>query len=266
MRTVHATRLRDAIYGQAVGDALGVPYEFLGRGTFEFEGMTGGGSHGCKAGTFSDDTSMTLATCDSLRELGRVDVDDMRERFIRWWRRGDYTPDGVCFDIGNTTSTALRCGHGGEGIWDNGNGSLMRISPLAFVDATDEEIRAVSAITHAHEISCQACVDFVHILREAAERPETLRASLVERFASTSESDLSTGGYVLGTLEAALWCFARTTSYRDCVVTAVMLGEDTDTTADVAGALAGAYYGLESIPVEWFDALRAKTLIESCLF
>ena len=71
---------------------------------------------------------------------------------------------------------------------------------------------------------------------------------------------------MLGTLEAALWCFARTTSYRDCVVTAVMLGEDTDTTADVAGALAGAYYGLESIPVEWFDALRAKTLIESCLF
>ena len=156
--------LRDCVYGQAVGDALGVPYEFLSRGTFECKGMVGHGSHDQPAGTWSDDTSMALATCDSIRATGRVDVRDMRERFVRWYREGAYTVSGL-FDIGGTTADALSSGRGRAGERDNGNGSLMRILPLAFTGATDDEVRAVSAITHAHATSCEACVRMVHVAR-----------------------------------------------------------------------------------------------------
>ena len=137
----HSPTLRDCVYGQAVGDALGVPYEFRARGTFECTGMVGHGSHNQPAGTWSDDTSMALATCDSIRATGRVDVRDMRERFVRWYREGAYTVSGL-FDIGGTTADALSSGRGRAGERDNGNGSLMRILPLAFTGATDDEVRA----------------------------------------------------------------------------------------------------------------------------
>ncbi|MDO4539091.1 MAG: ADP-ribosylglycohydrolase family protein, partial [Coriobacteriales bacterium] len=162
-------KLRDAVYGAAVGDALGVPFEFKARGSFVCEDMIGFGTHGRPAGTWSDDSAMLLACCDSLRVCGRVDVDDMRARFCAWFNDGAYTPDGVVFDYGGTTAGALRSGVGKSGERDNGNGSLMRIAPMAFVDASDEEIRAVSAITHAHELSCGICVDFVGWLRAMAE-------------------------------------------------------------------------------------------------
>lgn len=159
------TTLRDCIYGLAVGDALGVPYEFMPRGTFECTDMIGYGAHGQPAGTWSDDTSMTLATCDSIRELGHIDTADMRSKFVSWIARGKYTIDGV-FDYGDTTARALHSGKGGSSERDNGNGSLMRIAPLAFTDATDEEICEVSAITHAHRTSTDACVIFVELMRD----------------------------------------------------------------------------------------------------
>lgn len=124
--------VRDCIYGQAVGDALGVPFEFRGRDTFECTGMVGFGTHGQPAGTWSDDTSMALAICDSYRELGCIDTDDIRTRFLAWYRDGAYTCDGL-FDIGNATARALIAGHGLSGERDNGNGSLMRTVPLAFL-------------------------------------------------------------------------------------------------------------------------------------
>ena len=160
MRPVFFT-LRDAVYGAAVGDALGVPYEFQGRGSFDCTGMASGGAHGRPAGTFSDDTSMMLATCDSIRERIHVDTRDMRRRFEAWMRDGAYTADGIVFDVGNTVATALSEGRGCEGERSNGNGSLMRIAPLAYTAADDDEVRAVSAITHAHRISTESCVCFV---------------------------------------------------------------------------------------------------------
>lgn len=111
------TTLRDCIYGLAVGDALGVPYEFRPRGTFECTDMIGYGTHGQPAGTWSDDTSMTLATCDSIRELGHIDTADMRDKFVSWIARGEYTIDGV-FDYGGTTARALHTGKGGSGERD----------------------------------------------------------------------------------------------------------------------------------------------------
>ena len=260
-----ATTLRDCVYGLAVGDALGVPYEFRGRDTFECSGMVGHGTHDQPAGTWSDDTSMTLATCDSIREKGRIDVDDIRERFVAWYTHDAYTCDRL-FDIGGATSRALSTGRGCAGERDNGNGSLMRIVPLAFV-ANDNEVRAVSAITHAHPTSTEACVRMVHVARGLISGENAWQEAVSEGIDPEKPRDaIASGGYVLHTFEAALWCLANTRSYRDCVLTAVNLGSDTDTTGAVAGALAGIVYGIDGIPQEWLDELRGKDVIESCLF
>lgn len=216
--------LRDCVYGQAVGDALGVPYEFRARGTFGCTGMAGHGSHDQPAGTWSDDTSMALATCDSIRATGR----------------------------------------GRTGERDNGNGSLMRILPLAFAGATGDEVHAVSAITHAHATSCEACVRMVRVARRliAGEGPRDVAGD----FVGVPASQIRSGGFVLDTERAALWRLANTSSYAECVLAAVNLGDDTDTTAAVAGGLAGIVYGMEGIPSEWLDALLGKATIDACLF
>ena len=269
--------LRDAVYGAAVGDALGGPYEFKNRDTFECTDMVGGGSHGQPAGTFSDDTSMMLALCDSMRVRGRVDVRDMRKRFKDWIDNGAYAVDGIVFDYGNATATALREGRGCTGERSNGNGSLMRIAPLAYTNADDDEVREASAITHAHRISTESCVCFVKLVRNLISGnafEDSLRFSIPESEDFSFLSDvvdlprdrIRSGGYVIDTLAAAIWCFANTDTYADCVLTAVNLGRDTDTTACVAGALAGAVYGYDAIPVEWIDTLRGKDIIEACLF
>jgi ADP-ribosylglycohydrolase len=259
-------KLADAVYGEAVGDALGVPFEFLGRGSFTCEDMVGYGSHNKPAGTWSDDTSMTLALCDSIRALGRIDTEDIRRRFCAWYRRGKYTVDGT-FDVGSATRRSLELGHGVSGNRDNGNGSLMRTVPLAFTDASDDEIRAVSAITHAHHVSTDACVAMVHIARRLVAGEE--KHDAVGKYASLAdceENEIGSSGFVKDTFKASIWCLLTTNSYKDCVLRAVNLGEDTDTTAAVAGALAGILYGRDAIPAEWMDTLRGKKIIESCLF
>lgn len=257
--------IRDCVYGQAVGDALGVPFEFRGRDTFECTGMVGFGTHGQPAGTWSDDTSMTLAICDSYRELGRIDTDDIRTRFLAWYRDGAYTCDGL-FDIGNATAQALIAGHGLSSERDNGNGSLMRTVPLAFFNVTDDAVRAVSAITHAHQTSTEACVRMVHVAHALVGGMSVGDAVAMGGVdAGKPRGSISSGGYVLHTYEAALWCLANTSSYAECVLTAVNLGDDTDTTAAVAGALAGIVYSIDGIPSSWVDALRGKDVIEACL-
>lgn len=251
------------MYGQAVGDALGVPYEFQARGSFVCRGMVGYGTHEQPAGTWSDDTSMALATCDSIRETGGVHVRDMCERFVRWYREGAYTIDGL-FDVGITTARALSQGYGCRGERDNGNGSLMRILPLAFTDADDNAVWKVSAITHAHETYCNACANMVITARRliGGASPADIAGALV----GVPEDDVRSGGYVLDTYRASLWCLVNTSSYEECVLRAVNLGDDTDTTAAVAGGLAGIVYGMDAIPDEWLETLRGKDLIESCLF
>ena len=193
--------LRDCVYGQAVADALGVPYEFRLRGSFRCTDMVGYGSHNQPAGTWSDDASMTLAICDGYRELWRIDVDDIRGRFVRWYREDAYTVDGL-FDIGNATREALERGHGLAGEWDNGNGSLMRTVPLAFTDATDDEVRAVSSITHTHSTSTEACVAMVHVARDliAGASP----ADVASDVAARPVDEISSGGFVRHTFDASL--------------------------------------------------------------
>ena len=249
--------LRDMVYGFAVGDALGVPFEFYLGGTFHCTGMVGYGTWGQPPGTWSDDTSMLLATCDSIRETGRIDPKDMRKRFRRWVRHGEYTAGGEVFDIGSTTRRALWAGHGMKGIYDNGNGSLMRILPLAFVPHTKADIDAVSSITHAHKQSCLCCrtlVEMAKYMMDTGQIPDWRCA------------EVCPSGYVVDTLNAALYCLKNAHSYAETVLMAVNLGGDTDTIAAISGGLAGILYGYDAIPTEWIKTLKNKELIDVCLF
>ena len=248
----------DCALGMAVGDALGVPFESRQRGTFRCEGMSGFGSHRQPAGTWSDDTSMALALCDSYRELGRVDADDVRERFRAWLREGAYTADGTVFDCGVTTGHALRTGTGQDGTGDLGNGSLMRCLPMAFMDCTEADVRRVSAITHAARDCSDACVRMVRYAREV------LRTG--HAGSESGDEPGRSGGFVWDTYQAAIWCLEHTGSYRECMLEAVNLGGDTDTTACVAGGLAGILYGSVEIPAAWLEALRGREVIDASLF
>lgn len=267
----------DAIYGLAIGDALGVPYEFRGRGSFECAEMVGNGTHGQPAGTWSDDTSMTICTAKSLKDNnGAVDIGDITDNFLAWAHDEKFTCNGDLFDIGIATHRALDTGVPQTGVRSNGNGSLMRILPLAFTDCTDEEIRKVSAITHGHKISMQACVIYVHVARRLL-AGETIREIIPTlqydapfdrlcKIDQMDEDDISSGGYVVHTLEASLWVLAKYGTFEDAVLAAVNLGDDTDTTGAVAGGLAGIVYGMESdFAKECMKALRNKELIAACL-
>lgn len=271
-------RLKSIVYGAAVGDALGVPFEGMARGTFTCTHMVSGYRQGMPAGTFSDDTALMLATCDSIKAYGgAIQLKDMAARFHNWLYDGAYTPDGAAFGIGRTCATAIGRGRGCDDEMSNGNGSLMRIAPLALTTASDREIAEVSAITHAHPVSMQACVAFVGILRDVLRKtnlstaikrniPDDGRFAFLDGIEKRGRDEIRSSGFVLHTLEAALWCNLKTDSYAECVLLAVNLGGDTDTTASVAGALAGARYGFNAIPEEWREALRAKDVIDACLF
>jgi ADP-ribosylglycohydrolase len=280
------------LFGVAVGDALGVPVEFRPRGSFHVAGMRGYGTHSQPPGTWSDDTSLTLCLVDSLSRS--FAPDDIARNFIKWYDEGAFTAHGEAFDIGISTAKAinrLKAGvapgkAGCTGVSENGNGSLMRIAPLVFYLAEKPEAdrlkitKIVSGITHAHPWSVAACYIYLEYLRKLALGMEK-RAAYVElrgdfsdghpcidadtlgKFARILRSDISalpesgikSGGFVIDTLEAAFWCFLTTDGYRDAVLKAVNLGEDTDTTAAVTGALAGLAYGIKAIPAVWLERL-----------
>lgn len=284
------------ILGVAVGDALGVPVEFKKRGTFYVTDMQGYGTHDQPSGTWSDDTSLTLALADGLLP-DEVNLEGIAYRFTDWYDDAAYTPHGKVFDVGNATAEAIKRlkkgvapeKAGGTGERDNGNGSLMRIAPLTFymfgIREAEERfriVRDVSSLTHAHEWSVAACYIYVEMLNKLrmGRKKKAAYAELREDFARgvpfiskaalgkfvrILENDISTlpeeeirsSGFVIDTLEAAFWCFMTTDNYKDAVLKAVNLGDDTDTTGAVTGALAGLAYGLDSIPQEWREQLAA---------
>lgn len=313
--TMRKERIRAMIYGHAVGDALGVPVEFSSREQRKkdpVKAMWGEGTYNMPAGSWSDDTSMTLCLLESLNRLGRLDYDDIMKNFVRWMDGQEFTPTGVVFDVGNTSMASIRrytggmeplvCG--GRGIRDNGNGSLMRIAPMVIFceehggltlnDEMVEKIHAVSALTHAHPRSQAACVIFVatalrllagepisqaieqgvqetHRLYQdkPAHREELLNAYHrllnLSAFRRLPEEAIKSSGYVVDTLEAVSWCLLHSDSYRECVLRAVNLGEDTDTVAAIAGSLAGIIYDYEAIPSAWVQALKGREQIENAL-
>lgn len=309
-------KTEDLILGVAAGDAMGFPVQFFKREQAKQAGLTkmlGHWSGKYPAGTWSDDTSLTLALAESLGERDSIDYDDIMRRFLLWLEGGSYTPRGKTFDIGQTCFFAierfkkglppLECG--GQKEKECGNGSLMRISPLVFYiqkkfgkGAFDnhqsfEIIHNVSRLTHAHPIALLGCDIFVAVLFSllngsrkedslsyASEKvssfivhnPEYRDAfSKYDRLVSSDfsflpEEKISSTGYVVDTLEAALWCFLTTDSYRDCIIRVVNLGGDTDTIGAVAGAMAALYYAdspemEKRIPEEWKEALQNKELL-----
>ena len=265
-------KLRSAIYGFAVGDALGVPFEFKARDTFKCTDMIGGGSHGQPVGTWSDDTSMVLATMDSLSKNNSVIYPgDLMKRFTLWRDRGEYTPWGNCFDIGNATNRAInRSKHsnnwqdwGGAFEFDNGNGSLMRILPLAFLTYDENLIDMTSAITH-NTVRCKfACEMYVKICQTLIDTGTlNLDDPYLITISNMPRERVRSTGYVLDSLMAAVWCFLTTDSYEEAVLEAVNLGDDTDTIAALTGGLAGLKYGFDAIPKSWIDALAAKDILD----
>lgn len=271
-------QLKASIFGLAIGDALGVPVEFMERGTFSISGMTSGGTHRQKKGTWSDDTSLTLATCYSLKKAGKIDLHEMVSCFRSWLWHGVFAIDRKVFDVGGTCSQAINVGHGLHREDKQGNGSLMRILPLAFVpNVSDQEISDVSALTHDSQVCKDVCILYVRIAQDLLDG-YSLKEALTRRVSKHSaysyllnlenlpEEKVSSSGHAPATLAAALWCLVNTNSYRDCVLKAVNLGDDTDTTAAVAGGLAGIMYGYKSIPKMWIFQLRGKDIIKESLF
>lgn len=286
--------LRDAIYGLAVGDALGVPYEFNKRGTFFCTDMKGHGTYNQPAGTWSDDTSMALATCEAIKRAGTENIDPLlletMNNFVRWYKFGDFTPFGHCFDIGNATRLAIDLFYYGElslipdcelslinheitDKWTQGNGALMRIIPLAYIDCSDEDIKKFAHLTHMHSNVDDCCINYIHIARLLEERysirtaiEEVMGREYVEKLISKNINEIGSSGWVMHTFDAAMYCLLTTQSYREAVIKAVNLGDDTDTTAAVTGALAGIHYCYIDIPYNWLNLLKNKNLINSCLF
>ena len=280
-------KIMGGIIGHVVGDALGVPVEFTSRAHCKVNpvtGMRGYGTYNQPAGTWSDDSSMVLATIDSLIDNKDFARGDVLNRFYRWAMYGDYTPHGVAFDIGGTTRTAIArwaVGRRDCGLTDeksNGNGSLMRILPFAVMEAPDWDIRKASEMTHAHYRSVVACLLYSAIVRcvmhgapladairiamaERAEEPEIEHYARLNNLQDLTEDEIRSSGYVVDTLEAALWCALTTDNYKDCVLKAVNLGEDTDTVGAIAGGLAGVMYGFDAIPAEWINALQRKEYV-----
>lgn len=297
-------KIKAVVIGHAVADALGVPVEFCGRAELTKNPVTdmrGFGTYSVPAGSWSDDTSMSVAALDSLAS-GKTDYKEIMENFKKWYFEGEYTPTGVVFDIGGTCLGAINnyctkpwllpteCGH--SDAYSNGNGSLMRIHPFSLMlyygkageDEQDKIIEEASALTHAHERSKLACKIFTRVLfallesgskraaasalkicseRYAASPEAGAYSRLFEKdFPELTEKMIKSTGYVVDTLEAALWCLFTTESYSECVLKAVNLGGDTDTVAAVAGALAGALYGYSAIPQEWLDVLLKRDYIE----
>lgn len=287
--------LRGAILGFAVGDAVGVPYEFKMKDNFECTDMVGNGTWNQPVGTWSDDTSMVLATMQSIIDKkGQILPRDIMQNFSEWVNMGEFTARNDVFDIGGTTSRAIyrfdmgastdACGSNDE--FSNGNGSLMRILPLAFVTGNFPLIDSVSALTHAHYISKNACRIYVNLARTLIaswkspgenkiyfdyliENNYTMANTYGEAFRRIpliprlTRDEITSDGYVVDTLESVLWSLYHTDNYKDCILTAVNLGGDTDTCAAIAGGLAGIIYGVDAIPTEWLEKLARKDYIEN---
>jgi ADP-ribosyl-[dinitrogen reductase] hydrolase len=290
----------DILLGVAIGDALGVPVEFKNRNYLKenpITDMIGFGTHNQPVGTWSDDSSLTFCLAESL--IDGYTIEKSAINFLKWYTENYWTANGEVFDIGNTTLKVIIKLKNGVSPTEsgltteqsNGNGSLMRISPLIIylkdepVEARFKLIKEESSITHAHIVSVIACFYFVEFgigLLNGKEKievykelqkalPDFLRTQsisekeikyferlLVSNINEDDEEIIFSTGYVIHTLTAAIWCILNTDSFENAVLKAVNLGQDTDTTASVVGALAAIIYGQSQMPEKWINAIKRK--------
>lgn len=286
-------RASGALLGLAVGDAVGTTLEFQPRGTFKpISDMVGGGPFHLKPGQWTDDTSMALCLAESLIECRAFDAEDQMRRYVQWWKHGHLSSTGRCFDIGNATVAALnrflRTGDpmaGDTNPNSAGNGCLMRLAPVVICHSQDAE-KAVGAsvaqaqTTHGADECLQASAVFGEFLWRALngyskaqilaqpEHAPNLSAKLSAivngaSYARKPRNAIKGSGYVVESLEAALWAFWSTENYRECILAAANLGDDADTTAAIAGQLAGAFYGRSGIPDDWLGKLHEGVTIHA---
>lgn len=284
---------RGALLGLAVGDAVGTAVEFTAPGSFSpVTEMTGGGPFGLRAGEWTDDTSMALCLAESLVERGEFDPYDQMARYLRWWREGHLASNGRCFDIGTTVSAALRrfeqTGQPVAGATHPeaaANGPIMRLAPVPLAYAGDLE-QAIdysaqsSRTTHAAARPVDACRylgALIAAVVQGAAKDELLDDAFwrwdrldpqIEEIARGSYKrkqppEIRGSGFVVHTLEAALWALWSTDDFRGGCLAVVNLGEDADTTGAVYGQLAGVIYGADGVPVEWRERLALRETIES---
>ena len=309
---MNSNKVIDALLGVAIGDAVGVPFEFRSRDQMKANpatGLTGYGTHNQPEGTWSDDSSLTFCLAESL--IDGYDLRDISEKFIKWKNEAYWSARGEIFDIGLTTSKAISRLHriiqngdiaelsrqkyeGDE--YDNGNGSLMRIIPLLFylkgrpIQEQFEIIWEVSALTHRHIRAAMSCLIYLKLAEKLLEGSEKTiaysetRAEILhfwediqfsenerEHFSKVIQQDiretgieeLKSGGYVIEVLESSIWFFLNKDSYEDTILSIINIGHDTDTSAAIAGGLAGIYYGFKGMPEYWIASIaRMEDIFE----
>lgn len=298
-------RRRGALVGMAVGDALGAAVEFRRPGSFApVSGYRAGGPHGLAPGEWTDDTSLALALADSIAQAG-WDLNDQAERYVSWWKTGAYSVNGRCFDIGIQTSSSLsrfnktkdaRSASGRDEA-GSGNGSIMRLAPVPihFIDLYPKNLAKLAELagessltTHASPQCVSACRYMAVVLAAlmtGEDRDDVLRADweplreidaaeslhpLIKNVAAGSfrrkrPPEIKGSGWVVGSLEAALWAFHDAGSFEEAVLKAVNLGDDADTTGAVCGQFAGAFWGESAIPQPLRDGLARRDMIDEAL-
>ncbi len=291
-------RYTGALLGLAAGDAVGTTLEFKAPGSFApIQDMVGGGPFDLVAGQWTDDTSMALCLAESLIECQGYDPRDQMERYVRWYRQGHLSSTGSCFDIGNTTHSALSAFErtqdpysGSTDSWAAGNGSIMRLAPVPLVYAHHatlaiEKSGDSSRTTHGSRVAIDACRYLGGLLvgaLQGASKEQLLASAYHPAGAVWQATDLAPeiyeiacgsftdrepptiegSGYVVKSLEAALWAFYKSHTFEAGCLLAVNLGDDADTTGAVYGQLAGAYYGIDGIPAHWRAKLTYRPLLE----
>jgi ADP-ribosyl-[dinitrogen reductase] hydrolase len=276
-------RLVGSLVGLAVGDAVGTTVEFRPRGSFPtVTDMTGGGPFRLPVGAWTDDTSMALCLAESLIANQQLDKKDLLNRFCNWYKYGNNSSTGHCFDIGNTTASALEEFLHSGATTNNpedfyaGNGSIMRLSPAAIANYNniDQAVRVAktqSETTHANikaVCSSELLAEMLVRAFTATNKqqvvdiecrlhwPDSVCDIVASGVVRKQEHEIQSTGYVIHTLEAAVWAFLNTDSFEAAVLKAVNLGGDADTIGAVVGQIAGAYYGEYSIPTQWLTKLH----------
>ncbi|MCM8542627.1 MAG: ADP-ribosylglycohydrolase family protein [Lentisphaeraceae bacterium] len=301
MNKMEIQKIKGALWGSIVGDALGVPHEFKMREELEESpvvSMEEYGTHNQPKGTWSDDSSLILCSLISLSKNG-LDFTKLMELFVDWLENSFCTPHGEVFDIGDSTMEAIltfrRGGEalfcGGDQVWQNGNGSLMRMLPVSIFlkDFSSEHVieksLECSSLTHRHSRSQVSC-GFYSILVKyllkglAFEKAYDRTLGIIKSHIPVNEMKefsrvldksilngerISSTGYVIHSLEASLYCISSTKSFKGAVLKAVNLGFDTDTTAAITGSLAGIIYGYAEIPEDWLRVIVRREFIENTI-
>lgn len=283
-------RIYDAVFGFAIGDALGVPFEFSKRGTFECKGMVKAKFPNPRCilpvGTWSDDTSLMLCVLDALRYYPNKKkiYKKYRSNCIEWLLYGKFSVGR--FDVGVSTFKGILSmathipNKAAKNVKSNGNGGLMKILPIAFLNInTDEKIleyiKLFNSCSHAHDLSNEACLFYVKLLKNLLNNDVEIQTAIynsctneaftkqqVSKILSSSEQNIKSTGFVVDTLQSVIYCLGNTDNYKNAVLKAVNLGHDTDSIAALVGCVAGLYYGYDTVPTEWKDALRGVNLIK----